>query len=66
MVVVGKSLNSVTMPTTTAAIVAPTSGMRSKSATSTARGSAKGIPSSDSTAKASTPATTACTMAPAT
>src|SRR6266511_2299342 len=44
IVSIGKSANRVTMPTSTAAIVAPTSGMRSAMPTSTASGPANGMP----------------------
>ena len=49
IVTVGKSANSVTRPTKTAAIVAPTIGSRSNSPTRIASGAANGTPSSDMT-----------------
>ena len=49
IVAVGKSWNSVTMPTSTAPIVAPISGIRSRKKMITASGAANGTPSIDST-----------------
>ena len=44
IVAVGKSWNAVTIPMTTPPIVAPTSGIRSRNAISTASGAANGTP----------------------
>jgi hypothetical protein len=46
IVTVGKSANRVTMPTITAPIVAPTSGIRSRKKTISASGAANGTSSS--------------------
>ena len=44
IVSIGKSAKMVTIPTSTAAMVAPISGMRSAKPTMTASGAANGIP----------------------
>ena len=64
MVSTGKSANRVTTPTSTAASVAPTIGMRSNSATTMASASGDGTPSIHSMRKAAAPATVACNNAP--
>ncbi len=63
---VGKSVKAVTIAISTPAIVAPTSGTRSRKNMSTASGTANGVPSNDSTMKALTPAIVAMVSAPAT
>ena len=56
IVTVGKSVNTVTRPTMTAPMVAPTSGIRSNIRTSTDSGAANGTPRIDSTMNVVTPA----------
>ena len=62
----GKSPNSVTMPISTAAIVAPTSGTSENRPATTASGAANGAPMIVSTMKVAVPAITAITSAPVT
>ena len=62
----GKLTNSITIAMKTAAIVAPTTGIRSKKATTRASGPANGAPRMVRTMNEVTPATVACSSAPAT
>ena len=66
IVSIGKSAKMVTIPTRTAAMVAPMSGMRSAKPTSTASGAANGIPRIFMTMKLVSPAIVACASAPPT
>ena len=66
IVAVGKSTNSVITPMMTAPIVAPMSGIRSKSAMSSPSAPANGTPRIERTIHAVTPAIVACTRTPAT
>ncbi len=66
IVAVGKFSNSVTIPMSTAAIVAPTSGSSENRPAITASGAANGTPRIVSTMKVATPAMRAIVNAPAT
>ena len=66
IVSVGKSPKRVTMPISTAAIVAPTSGTSENRPAITASGAANGAPMIVSTMKVDVPAITAITSAPVT
>ena len=62
----GKLTKIITSATRKAAMVAPTTGIRSKKNTTRASGPAKGAPRIVSTMKASEPAIVACSSAPPT